>query len=878
MTFKHSLLATGAVLVAVLGASGAQAQNSNTIEELVVTAEKREQSLQDVPVAISAFTSEKRDLVGINTVQDMTNFTPGLQYSTQTDRISLRGVGRLNNSHAADSSVAVYSDGIYSTSTVQAGETPIFIDRLEVLRGPQGTLYGRNSIGGAINIVSRKPTEEFYAEVRGTYQNYNRRLIEGAVSGPITDWMQFRLAANWDKQTKGWFENVSTNGAPDEGGVIDTTFVEGQLAIQFSERLETWFKVSLIHWDNGGGGPGSRSSWTPSPYNLAQQSQGNAQVPNAGFAYSGLATNVVSNCPARNVALDDSRKICVDTPGTVRLTDTVIVANHWTYHADAFDIKYVTGGTKYHYHLTGDQDGTGVASYSTCYTLPAASIPGCLAGTTAPTNYPTQYKFDYEEVEEWWSHEINLVSTGDGPFQWLVGAYHYHETYDQPVSTTLVNETRLDGFILNPATGGAAAPVLGQSRLYEGRTLDQAGRKIYDDRPHFNLLSRAIFGQIDWQFTPQWKTTIGLRYGDDHKTGYERVRIINAPGTSVATLPLELAPFLGLVGGKGVVSTTFDPATGFKTRLYDAKFSAATGTLGLQYTPNDDTMAYAKYSRGYKAGGFRIGIDTSLGADPLTAKETLDSFEVGLKTNIGPTLQTNVSLFYYDYKNAQVPLSQPSATAGGTANSILFNVPKARSMGLELETIWQPIDNLQILANYSYLDAEVRKGQAIDGADSCALAPGARKTRLAGVTDAFCGGPQYFQDLSGYSLPNSAKHRYTINANYTWVFDAGRLTASGTYVWRGAQYGSIFNRSYYKSPSFDQVDGRLTWQSEDNKYTIIGYAKNVFDTKGYANGATAGRRAGVTPTRADLTGVFGQSTTYELNPPRTYGVELQYRF
>jgi len=875
MKLKHSLLMSGALMVALAGATGVQAQTTNTIEELVVTAEKREQSLQDVPVAVSAFTSEKRDLVGINTVQDMTNFTPGLQYSAQTDRISLRGVGRLSNTHAADSSVAVYSDGVYSTSTVQAGETPIFIDRLEVLRGPQGTLYGRNSVGGAINIVSKQPTEEFYAEVRGTYANYDRRLFEGAVSGPITDWMQFRLAANWDKQTKGWFENISTNGAPDEGGVLSTKFYEGQLAIQFSEKFETWFKLSIISWDNGAGGPGSRSSWSPNPYNTTLN---NGQVPLAGFGYSGLATNVVSNCPARNPALDNSRKICFDTPGTVRLTDTYIVANHWTYHADNFDLKYVTGGTKYHYHLTGDQDGTGVESYSTCYTQSGAAQAACLAGTTAPINYPTKYKFDYEEVEEWWSHEINLVSTGDGPFQYLLGGYYYHETYDQPVSTTQVNESRLDGFILNPATGGAAAPVLGQSRVVNGKLLPQTGRKIYDDRPHFNLISRAIFGQIDWQFTPKWKTTIGLRYGDDQKHGYERVRIINSAGTSVATLPLDLAPFLGNVGGGGVISTIFDPSTGFKTRFYKDKWDAVTGTLGLQDNPDDDTMVYAKYSRGYKAGGFRIGIDTSLGADPRTDKETLDSFELGLKTNFGPTLQVNGDVFYYDYKNAQVPLAQPSSTAGGTANSILFNVPKARSMGLEIETIWQPIDNLQILANYSYLDTSIQEGSAIDPADTCAQNKAARRTTATTVNDAFCGGPQFLQSLKGNTLPNSAKHRYTVNANYSWIFDPGTLTASATYVWRGAQYGSIFDRTYFKAPSFDQVDARLTWRAEDGKYTVIGFAKNLFDTEGYANGAGGGRRAGSTPGRADFSGVQGISTTYELNPPRTYGVELQYRF
>ena len=869
MISRIGLLASSGLLAAIMSTSAyAQAGNSNTIEELVVTAEKREQSLQDVPVAISAFTSEKRDLVGINTVQDMTNFTPGLQYSAQTDRISLRGVGRLNNSHAADSSVAVYSDGIYSTSTVQAGETPIFIDRLEVLRGPQGTLYGRNSIGGAINIVSRKPTKEFYAEVRGTYANYNRRLIEAAVSGPISDQVQFRLAGNWDKQTKGWFENVDTGGAPDEGGVIDTTFFEGQLAIQFTDRIETWLKVSVIGWDNGGGGPGSRSSWAPNPYNTAQN---NGQVPIAGFGYSGLATNVQSGCPAQNIAIGNPRKICFDTPGTVRLTNTIIVANHWTYHADNFDLKYLTGGTKYHYFLTGDQDGTGVGSYSTCYTL-GAGIPGCLAGTTNPVTYPTKYSFDYQEIEKWWSHEINLVSTGDGPFQYLVGAYLYHETYDQPVFTRLTNEARLDGTVINSVAGVPGPPIF--------------DRHIYDDRPHFNLQSKAIFTQIDWQFAPKLKTTVGVRYGEDHKHGFERNRIINAPGTTLSTLPFDVAAFLGNTGGKGVVSTTYDPATGFKTRLYDAKFSALTGTLGLQYDPSEETMIYAKYSRGYKAGGFRIGIDTSLGADPLTEKETLDSFELGLKTNIGRTLQINGDIFYYDYKNAQVPLAQPSATVGGAANSILFNVPKARSMGLEVETIWQPIDNLQILANYSYLDAQVRKGRAIDPADLCAQAPGARRTQVTTVNDAFCG-LQYLQDISGNSMPNSAKHRFTVNTNYTWEFEPGRLTASGTVVWRGAQYGGIFDRTFWRAPDFWQLDGRLSWRDMDDKYTIIAFAKNILNDNGYANGALATRRAGSTPTfpnptlanpTATRTGVFGQNTTYELNPPRTYGIEVQYRF
>src|ERR1700755_2001451 len=190
MHWKHALMASSAMLVAALGTT-AHAQSkaastaaaSNTIEELVVTAEKRSQSLQDVPVAISAFASERRAVLGIKSMQDMTNFTPGLNDTRANGRASVRGIGRLTNAHPVAVPVAVYDDGIYTTSTVTAGKSPIFTDRVEVLRGPQGTLYGRNSLGGAINVISRHPTEEFYGEVRATVANYGRTLIEGAVSG-----------------------------------------------------------------------------------------------------------------------------------------------------------------------------------------------------------------------------------------------------------------------------------------------------------------------------------------------------------------------------------------------------------------------------------------------------------------------------------------------------------------------------------------------------------------------------------------------------------------------------------------------------------------------------------------------------------------------
>ena len=142
-----------------------------------------------------------------------------------------------------------------------------------------------------------------------------------------------------------------------------------------------------------------------------------------------------------------------------------------------------------------------------------------------------------------------------------------------------------------------------------------------------------------------------------------------------------------------------------------------------------------------------------------------------------------------------------------------------------------------------------------------------------------------YRNAQGYRMLDEIDAAFDLALTDDAVRGAGGVFSTGhdlgtpeALEYRRAQYGSIFDRTYYKSPSFDQVDARLTWRAEDGKYTVIGFAKNVFDTKGYANGATAGRRAGLTPGRPELSGVFGQSTTYELNPPRTYGVELQYRF
>src|SRR5262245_28343050 len=186
MTLRRSihlaLLAAGSIAAA--GAPSVHAQDSKpasamVLEEIIVTAQKRLEGLQDVPVALTAFTDATREMLGIETIQDMTNYTPGVVYFSSVDRMFVRGIGRSSNNLSVDPAVATYRDGFYSSFNREADSSSLFIERVEILRGPQGTLYGRNSIGGALNLVSRRPTDEWSGEVRAEVGDFDKQVGEG---------------------------------------------------------------------------------------------------------------------------------------------------------------------------------------------------------------------------------------------------------------------------------------------------------------------------------------------------------------------------------------------------------------------------------------------------------------------------------------------------------------------------------------------------------------------------------------------------------------------------------------------------------------------------------------------------------------------------
>lgn len=912
MKLRVQLLASGALLAL---AASVPAKAQTVIEELVVTAEKREQSLQDVPVAISAFTSKQRDLVGISTVQDLTNFTPGFVYQSSNDRASMRGIGRLTNVHAVDGAVSIYIDGLFTTSTVLAGGPPLDVERVEILRGPQGTLYGRNAIGGTVNVISVRPTEEMYAEVRAIAENYDFTNFQAAVSGPIAENLRFRVSGYKLDQRKGYYNNV-VPGQPSEGSKRDEYQVQAQLEADLGENADLWVSYKTLVWHNRGG-PGARAGYLAGPYETGRLDPNYSIVYSSAHGYSpetglngivpGSLRQFNGATVTTNPALADEHDFQANIPQRVRLRDVNSITTNFVYHLPTVDVKYVGGYQEYKYDLYGDTDATSVQSYQ--IPLAPGSICGTVAGLFAagrstvnctPLTVNANNGYHYFEYPKWYSHEINISSTTDGPVQWIVGGFYYNEKYTGTGSTA-------DFFLVGPST--LQTPILGAAPNPQG--FWSTGNYALTTR------SKAIFGQVDWQATETFKITAGLRYTKDKKFGTEFRRIVCnsdacypglypalglgafGPGTAanwgsllgnLTALPAvgqalglgnALAPLGGLGNGamdltdtlapkstagliEGVATPSvctgtgatqvcrqyvINPATGVASRDLSDTSDAVTGTIGGQWEPDSDTMVYARYSRGYKAFGFSAG---GFLAVPKADEETVNSYEVGFKKNFSQ-VQFNLALFYLDYRDLQAPVS---VRVGATNVTQFVNIAKSVSKGAEVSVIWQPIDGLRLTADYGWNPTKIKKS-----------------IPLVDVNDNINTGAI---SVVGNDLPQAPEHKLALNGTYTFKMDPGNLTVGATYLYRSKSYANVFTREYNSAPSWDQVDLRALFTPTNNKWTVIGYVKNVFNTDGYAAAVAASQRNNNPAVPSDQ--FRNGAINYELTPPRIYGVELQYRF
>lgn len=955
VSFKRLLLA-GCALAGVSAANSAWAQQasganaaeqgSTEIEQVVVTAEKRATNLQDTPIAITAFSDKARDNMGILTIQNMAQFTPGFSYSTSTDRPSIRGITRQSNTFSISSPVANYWDGVYTSSVQDASRRPIFIDRTEILRGPQGALSGKGSIAGAINTISKRPKDHFEAEVGIEAGNYQRAGFEGTVTGPLTDWLNGRINFGKYIQDAGWFTNVAT-GTREGDQPNNRTIMDFMANGHVTPKFDFFLKAAFADYDET-----YRSTYNLAPY-IAGSDPCNPTwtgglVPNASFGFfsPGLGcgqvkvvqnTSVVPFNPLGVLAGTGVRQNAVLLTGNVRYfnnnyrSNVSLDNNHnytseMVFHAPIADIKYIWGNQQYRYTQLTDGDGVPVISMR----LPPPNIGPFTSAEPVRTVDPTIYNL-YQEERNWYSHELNLTSTKEGPLQWVVGAFMSHENYNQQPSSQ-----NAPGYAeLNTPTG---APANGT----EGRF--QYGHLFGEND------SRAAFGQLDYSPSEHWKFTAGARYNYDKVDVREEVRfILNAAdflANNVNFTTFQLAPTaidytsvlapgfafggatsvvpggyrtIALAPGAGAVTAacpagqyvtyagitqcssaantlailspgivgdvTVNAVNGNRQRKLSDSWHGLQYTLGADWTPNDDTLVYLRAASGYRPGGFNSGF---LVTTPEVNKETVKSYELGSKLTLWNKLQVNTAAFYYDYTQIQQPLATfercitPTDLSTCTAVTTLVNLPSARNVGFELEATWYPIKNLMLYLSYGYLETKITDGLTpagfLNGLDPSALINPAKRVQPTStnplVVDAVTGLRSYTQDLTGNELSFAPKNKVALNANYTFNLAPGDLTLSASWIWHDKSFSDLFNTPNNITPKGDQTSVRSIFRDKERKYQVVVYVDNLFDQNVSEFASVIRRSAGGAAGPANQ--VYFPS--YDLAPPRTFGIEIQRKF
>ncbi len=802
------------------GAEGVPASEQR--DEILVIAQRREQDVQDVPIAISVFSDEDRDRLGIRTIQDMSNFTPGLSFSASLDRLSIRGIGRLTNIIGTDPGVATYNDGFYTASAAEASKTPMFVERVEVLRGPQGTLYGRNSIGGSLNVVSKRPTDEFEGEVRATVESLGFWIGEGYLSGPITDELRARVSVQVGPR---FFDEPYTNISGLEGeGTLDRFLVEGQLEWDISDSTELWLKYSHAEWDDH-----NRTGGLVTPFSTTEVLP-EGLVPSAAFGYAVASPGVT-----------DPRSFDANTRASQKLTDNHNIVAHLTADMGGVTVKYVGGYSQYFYEQISDYDFTSVDSVTTGAGTLAALSPAFAAFTYT---YNPTYVQEYIEDKSYYSNEITLSNSDPAAFNWIVGLYQYHEDFSQPI-TQFVDADGSDNL-----SAAIVAPIcLGQFGIPTATCATNPRRSFYEGRSNLEIDGLAAFGQADFEVSDGLKLTVGLRYSRDEKKGDESFRLVGWNPTDPTVDPVGCFGF-----GCGPFTPAFDvtvpvlntvfpglTGSGAQTRSFEDDWDGLSWRLGLDYAPNPDTLIFGSYSRGIKSGGFNLGVYS---ANAVVDKEEVDAFEIGIKSRPAYGFTLNATAFHYVYDGLQVPIE---VETGGIGLGNLFNVPTSKSTGFELETSWEATDWLEFNANYAYLDARITQ---IDMLFDDPNLPG-----------------NNLISIDGNRLPASSKHKFSVSGLIDVPLAQGDLFFAGSYVYRSNAYYGVFDNPNYRAPGWDQVDLRATYVAPDRNIRLIAYVRNVFDTLGY-DGADA--------LEGSRSSRFGQTLSY--TPPRSFGAEVQFSF
>lgn len=555
----------------------------------------------------------------------------------------------------------------------------------------------------------------------------------------------------------------------------DNLYIEFQLDADVTDRFHVRTRSTHFEYRNS---PGYTA---PARYNNGATAPFmGALVPNPHYGYG-------ENPPT------GAYEFNVDHRGQDKLTGNQVHIVNADYNFGDVTLYYTGGYAAYLAEGSADFDGISRRSYVASGSVPAT--PGTVVSTYLTSNYRNDNSY--------FTHELRLENSRSAPLQWKAGAFFMETDYDELYWEALPDVADLEAPRFGTNTG-PLAPANPRRSYYEQRNL-------------LKNLSTAVFGEVAFQVSEDVRLSGGLRFTQDRKKADTNFRYIYwYPGWGV----LDSTPALNAI----------------HPRISD---EGVTARLTADWRPDDDTLLYASYARGYKASGFTLG---NAVADNVTRPEALDSFEVGAKRQFGSTFSGDVNLFYYDYKDLQVPITARNPATGGTFAQYT-NAEHAKMWGMELQGTWQPINNLNLSANYTYLNPTFEKFCC--AVDIVEIARGA-------------------QDLSGNDTPRAPRHKVNLFGTYAFDFQPGSLILGGSVNYTGEMYSNAFTRDHYRLPSYTLVNATATWRAADNAYDLVASVTNLTGEEYPVSIGVAGAN-------------LNFARTEFLGPPRFYSLTLRYR-
>lgn len=608
----------GVASIAITTVLGLAVPANAQLDEIIVTAQKREQSLQDVPVSVTALDDAYLESRNVTDIKSLSALAPNVKIentpgNTTGAQISIRGGVTINPALTWEPTVGIYLNGAYIGKTQGSVFDVADIERLEVLRGPQGTLYGRNTLAGAINIITARPDEEFGGSVKVGIGNYNSRMAKGTLNlgslGPIRAKVSGMLEKRdgFVEAVENPFPGVLAAGplSADEYENLDKRSFLVALSADPAENISIDYTFDY-----------SEADQNPVFSQIVNVSPNNIFDPTFPFYVGFPAGNGQFFGFPLDLYTDRDRQFTGTTDGPVEEESKVQGHNLTaTFGTGVGDIKSITSFRKLNWDDALDLDGS----------------PLPLAHTARNSDYDS------------FSQELQLVGE-TGALNYVLGAYYFED----------------DGFTNNPQTffGGAS---------------------VFDSRYGFTTEAIAAYGQVDFAVTDALTVSGGLRYTEEDKT-IDRANI----GLVLNGMPLNL-PLVP----EGTTAS--------------GKFDDLSPQVSVSYKIGDNANFYAKYSNGFKSGGFNGEAGSVAETIRPYRPEEVDSFEIGAKTRFWDNrAQVNLTAFFNTHKDMQLSVF----TAEGAAASDIRNAGKAQINGFEIETLFQLSDNFTLRANYGHLSPD----------------------------------------------------------------------------------------------------------------------------------------------------------------------------